>query len=499
MNKATAGVSYGRVKEQTLADVLTFPILPIEERKITQKTAEHFGVRTELSSSDGRTPIAHYFPYTIEDRIVGYKKRDLTKPKQGNFHFTSIGYHGVKCDLFGLVSGNKTGGKKVFVSEGEIDCMLMWQCLKEGYKGKGNPTTLSIGCGTANAVQNLGQKANTRYLNKFSEKVFAFDNDSATPQERLKKIKRGNEATADVYGLFPDMLVAKLPEDSDPCDVYLKEGSTALYWMLMKPSQYTPEGFTLYEEIREETHKLPVVGKTWPWRSLTRLTLGRRLGEGYYFGAGVKQGKSCLADKLISHILARDKNSLGKPQKVAVFKFEEPTTETIHRVAGKESKKDFTNPEKAIFFNEKGEEVVLYVDDCGEFQEKAPPVDRSNYFTQEDLIAASDKTGPRLCLYNNYGRCSWDELKGAIRHAVLIEHCEDIIIDPITRLTTGMTPSEANTELDRFADEISKMSIDLGFTYYCFCHLKAPDKGQPHEFGGKVYSSQFTGSRSMMR
>jgi twinkle protein len=43
------------------------------------------------------------------------------------------------------------------------------------------------------------------------------------------------------------------------------------------------------------------------------------------------------------------------------------------------------------------------------------------------------------------------------------------------------------------------MAKDLGFFYMIFCHLKAPTTGQPHERGGKVLSSQFTGSRAMMR
>ena len=62
-----------------------------------------------------------------------------------------------------------------------------------------------------------------------------------------------------------------------------------------------------------------------------------------------------------------------------------------------------------------------------------------------------------------------------------------------------MSASDVNMSLEKFSDEISKLSKDLGFTYYCFCHLKAPDYGPPHERGGKVLSHQFTGSRAMMR
>ena len=87
----------------------------------------------------------------------------------------------------------------------------------------------------------------------------------------------------------------------------------------------------------------------------------------------------------------------------------------------------------------------------------------------------------------------------AMRHAVIVDGVQDIIIDPLTRLTVGMSSSEVNTELERVSDEISKMAKDLGFTYYIFCHLKAPATGKPHEEGGKVRSNQFHGSRAMMR
>lgn len=479
-----------KYKEQTVEEVLAYPCLAVEERYISQKTAEHFGIRTEVSSVDGLTPIAYYFPYTMEGKTTGFKKRDMTKAKAQEGHFTTVGYVGVKCDLFGMQSCNKTGGKKVWISEGEWDAAICWQTLKSKYP-QGNPNVLSIGCGTSNAVQHIGQKGNMAFLRKFEEKIIAFDNDCASPEEAKKNIKKGNEATSEVYALLPDMLVAKFPDDQDPCEMFKSEGSEQLYWALMKPSPYTPEGFVTYAECREHAIELPKLGKPWPWPSVTKLTLGRRLGEGYYFGSGVKMGKSTLVDTLAEYVLENEFNCLGHPQRIALFKFEEQPAETIKKVAGKFFKKDFTNPERVIFISPEGSEVDIYGSPV--------PKNKIGYFTHEEQIAAVDKVGPKLALYNNYGRCSWDELKGAIRHAVLVEHIEDIIIDPVTRLTAGMSPSDANTALETFADEISKMAKDLGFTYYCFCHLKSPEKGKPHEFGGDIFSNQFTGSRAMMR
>lgn len=479
-----------KYEKETLEEVLSYPCLAIEERGILQRTAEKFGVRTALSQKDGTTPIAHYFPYYMEGKLVGFKKRDLTKPKQQSNHFGVVGYQSVKCDMFGMNVANKTGGKKVWATEGEFDCLIVWQTLKSKYP-QANPSVVSISNGTASAVLNIGQKQNMKFLKKFTENILCFDNDRATAKEKSEGVRKGVEATADVYGLLPDIKVVSLPDDKDPVETFLEQGEEQFYWTLMKPIQYTPEGFVKYDEIRDKAIELPVLGKEWPWKSVTRKTLGRRIGEGYYFGAGVKMGKSVIVDTLTEHIITNDKNKLGNPQKVALFKFEEQPDETVKKVAGKFYRKNFSNPEKIIFINNEGKEVDVWGD---------PIIDKESYFTPEELTSAVDSVGDKMVMYNNYGRCNWDELKGAIRHAVLVEHIEDIFIDPITRLTAGMTAAEANTELERFADEISKMSQDLGFTYYCFCHLKAPDsRSVPHEHGGKVMSSQFRGSRSMMQ
>jgi len=481
--------------QETLEEVLTYPIKGFADRGITTKTAQHFGVRTKLSSADGVTPIAIYFPYTEiqEDgsrKTVGFKKRDLTKNKKDRGYFTTIGNVSKESvDLFGTDCGNTTGGKKIMITEGEFDAMIVYQVLKDKYS-KSNPTVVSIGFGTANAVGHLGQKHVQKFLRKFKETIVGFDNDCATPEERKKGIMKGQEATHAVYGLMPDIMVAHLPEGQDPCDMFKREGSEQLYWAFMSPKKFTPEGFIQFSDIREKAMELPTIGRPWPWPTMTKKTLGRREGEGYYIGAGVKMGKSTFLDQLCEFIITNEKDVDGNPQKVALFKFEEQPDETLKKLAGKFYRKDFSNPEKILFIDQEGNEVDIWGN---------PILDSSTFYTQGDLMQAVDDVGPNVILYNNYGRCHWDELKGAIRHAVLVEKVKDIFIDPITRLTAGMNASEANTELETFSDEISKMAKDLGFTFYCFCHLKAPEKGAPHEQGGKVFSSQFRGSRAMMQ
>lgn len=472
------------IPKETIEEINKLPCLAIPERRINKETAEHFGIRSAIDEVTGKQ-IAHYFPYTFEGQIVGYKKRDLTVPKFDKKHFQTIGTQSVKCDLFGTIAGNKTGGKKVFITEGEYDAAIVWQIIKQKHTAN-NPTVLSISNGTASAVLNIGQKQNQAYLKKFTETVLVFDNDKATQEEReVHKIMKGQDAVAAVYGLMPDVFVADLVQNCDPCDMVIAGQDEQLYWACFKPKQFTPDGFVKYAQIEKKAKELPMLGKPWPWPTLTKLTLGRRLGEGYFIGAGVKIGKSEFVNKFCEHVKVTEK------KKVALFKFEEEPEITCKKVAGKIYKKDFTNPEKVIFIQEDGSLRDIYGNPI--------PEHRRGYFTQEELEQAVDEVGDNLIYYNNYGACSWDVVKGAIRHAVLVEGVEDVILDPISRMVQGLSASEANTALEIFSDEISKMAKDLGFTYYCFCHLKAPEQGKPHERGGKVLSFQFTGSRAMMR
>lgn len=74
-----------------------------------------------------------------------------------------------------------------------------------------------------------------------------------------------------------------------------------------------------------------------------------------------------------------------------------------------------------------------------------------------------------------------------------------VFIDPITNLTNGMSSGDANTKLQEIAQELAAMAKDLDMAIFIFCHLRNPDGGLPHDRGGSVLTSQFSGSRAMGR
>jgi twinkle protein len=139
-------------------------------------------------------------------------------------------------------------------------------------------------------------------------------------------------------------------------------------------------------------------------------------------------------------------------------------------------------------------------------------------FDEKAFEEAGEYLKDNLYMVNSYQFLDWENLKEDIKHSV-DAGCQVVMIDPITCLTNGVSAAETNTVLQSFSAELAAMAKDLGFHAFLFAHLKAGDgnlsedkrnsfyaKGQyrdlgpiSHEFGGSVYSYQFTGSRAMQR
>jgi twinkle protein len=420
-----------------LDEITSLPIVALKDRKITQSTCNFFKVHSGLSEANGEV-CEHYYPVSKNGKVCGYKRRTLPKT------FSSIGDTKGAVELFGQ-SVSSSSGKRLLITGGELDAMSAWQMFREKY-----PSASFAAVSLPKGENTTAVKDNLDFINSFDEVLIYTDMDEV-----------GRKVADELAKLIG--FKAKIVETSekDASDMLKKGKKDEFITAIFNAEEYKPKGFVTVAEIFDKATTMPTWGKSWPWPTMTKLTYGRRLGEGIYFGAGVKVGKSEAVNQIVHHITQVEGG------KVAVFKLEEEPSMTVRKVAGKIMHKQFHVPD--------------------------------GDFTQEELIEGVNKIGDSVILYDCYGSTSWDDLKEAIRYAVIVDGCQDIIIDPLTRLTTGMDSATANTELERIADEISKMSKDLQFFYMFFCHLKAPQSGKAHEEGGTVHSNQFTGSRAMMR
>ncbi len=415
-------------------------------RKLRGDTLAAFGVKVGVSTSDGKTPTIVYFPYTKDGKIVRYKARLIQEKRMWNIALSN------DVDLFGWEQAASSGAKTLVITEGEFDAVagqrIMEMSGKQEYRDHW-PVFVSLPNGASGAAKDLA-KVSAKIRQRFPEIKFMFDSD-----------EQGKKAVEDCMKIFPNATSITLPcKDANECLIKgkVKEAHNAIVWRAEKPKNTR---ILRGSELEALARVRPSEGIAWPWDGLTKLTRGIRRGETYYFGAGVKMGKSELVNQLGKHLM------VDQGLNVMYIKPEEDKAKTYQMLVAKAAGKIFHDPNVE--------------------------------FDHEAFDAASKLIGDKALILDAYQFVNWDTLKDDIRYCVHNEDVKDIIIDPITCFTNEMSASDANEFLVGMSAEFAAMAKDLDFTGYIFCHLKAPTNGPPHERGGEVLSTQFTGSRAMMR
>lgn len=261
---------------QEISEIEEYSSLALPDRKLKQSSMEYFKIKVALSEADGETPIMHHYPYYIDGNLRGYKTRLIANKKMWAVGDLS----GV--DLFGWEQAVTAGGKKLFITEGELDAVALYQICKEANAGtkwaEFNPAVVSLSHGAASAAKIL-----SRFLPKikrqFKEIVLVFDTDQA-----------GKDAVAEVLKIIPDAKVAHLPE-KDVNDCLIKGKAKAAYQACQFNAE-KPKNTRLVNaaSLFEEAKKRPEWGVAWPWKHVNEVTRGIRKGETIYIGAAQKMG-----------------------------------------------------------------------------------------------------------------------------------------------------------------------------------------------------------------
>ena len=432
---------------QTVLDLIKYPCHDIPERRLKKYALNHFGIRMEVSQQDGVTPTVVYFPYGDEDGLKGWKAKALTGKKL----IWAVGST-KDVQLFGWKNAIKSGSKTLYITEGEFDAVALYQILKDSNANTAyadmQHAVVSIPHGAGSAKREIS-KMLPEIRKHFDDVVLVFDSDAP-----------GKAAAEEVTRIASTFKVANLPcKDANDCLIQgaSKACKAAVVFKASKPKNTR----VVYgSSLREQARKEPEAGLSWPWEGLTEATRGIRRGETIYLGAGVKMGKSELVNAIAAHIITEHQSP------VYMIKPEEALAKSYKLLLGKVAGRIFHDP-NVPFDHEAFDKADAIVGDKAIFQD----------------------------IYQ-FGR--WEDLKEDIMYTVVNDGVKDVMIDPITCFTNTMGSGEANEHLTLIAAELSAMAKDMDFTAYIFCHLKAPD-GTPHERGGQVLSTQFAGSRAMMR
>lgn len=442
-------VSFKKTQEQInkeIEEISTYKTVDLPSRKLRGDSLSYFGIKIGVSEQDGITPVTHYYPYYRGDELVAYKVRIIEDKRMWAVGSTK------DVSLFGWNQALAAGGKKLFITEGELDAVALYQIFKDKNKGTQyadyNPAVVSLANGAGSAVRDLS-KMLPEIRKTFKEIVLVFDMDEP-----------GKKAMDDVIKVVPDALCATLPsKDANQCliDGRSKACHDAVMFNAQKPKNTR---LVSASSVASDARKETPWGYSYPYKALTEMTRGQRLGETVYWGAGVKMGKSELLNDLVAH------NIREHGWKVFVVKPEEANKRTLQGVVGKMVHKIFHDPKIPFDYAAFDQGVI--------------------------------EVGDHLLMLNLYQELSWESLEADIR-AAASEGCKAVYIDPITVLTNGVNSADANTLLQKFAQGLAQMAMDLNIIVHIFCHLKSPENGLSHERGGAVLSHQFAGSRAMMR
>ncbi len=453
-----------------IQEVLGYPSLPSKAlRKMSAEAYDSYDVKFGLSEEDGTTVNSVYFPYTKDFNLIGWKARTLTKPTQ----YWVVGTT-KDADLFGWQQALQRKPQKLIIVEGEFDAIALDRALLRHTKAEyieSRPAVVSLPTGAGSAHNYLSKRA-AEIRTHFHEEniILCFDMD-----------KPGQDALEKCMLVFPTAKAATLPS-KDANDALMQGKSQALYNSVTFHSA-TPKNTRivfaedLHESAKEETKWGEL---SWPWAHVNETTRGIRYGETIFIGAGVKMGKSELLNELAAHFI--------KEHDVKVFmaKPEEANKKTYKLLANKIEGKVFHDPKIA--------------------------------FDADAFDKAGDVLKGRLAMINLYQHVGWESLKADIVSAVNWG-AKVVFIDPITNLTNGINAGEANEKLQEIAQDLAALAMNHNIAIFIFCHLKAHDgniskearlkaykEGKfiglgncPHELGGDIFSTQFAGSRAMMR
>ena len=396
------------------------------KRGIREETCRFFGYQVG-EYKDRKVHIAPY--YSPGGEMVAQKIRFPDK------EFTILGSLKESSGFFGAKHWG--GGKKIVITEGELDAMSVSQVQNNKWP------VVSVPNGAQGAAKAI--KSNLEYFDAFEEVILMFDMDEP-----------GQKAAQECAQLFPvgKCKVASLSM-KDANELLMCGKGEQIVNAIWQAKAYRPDGLVGISDLMDELNKDIELGLPWFIDSLTQLTFGRRYGEIYGLGAGTGIGKTDVFTQQIAY----DIDTLGF--RVGLIFLEQQPTETVTRVAGKLAGKRFHVPDGS--------------------------------WTKEERNNWVMKLDNRVILYDNFGETEWSVVTQKIRFMAI---SEDIRIFYVDHLTAMADTADERGSLEQIMKEMASLAKELKIIIHFISHLATPD-GKSHEEGGHVSIRHFKGARAI--
>jgi twinkle protein len=282
--KVTLPAKDPRKPKETIEDIRTYDCRGFEDRGITKKVAEYFGCKVGYDSN--RVIVSHYYPYGD----TGFKVRHVA-----NKTFHTVG------DCTGLFGrGLFNGGKRLVITEGELDAMAVAQAWADKY-GTIYPTvSVSSAAHTEKVLL-----ANRDWCRQFDEVILWFDNDDPG--------KEASKVAARIIG-YDKVKVAVTNNGKDACDAFKAGGFKAVVSCIYDAQRYTPSGIvrsgSTWDQFKSQDQGVYIEYASC-FGGLNANNFGRRLGSITLLAAGTGVGKSSFVTEDIYHLLKNTDMDIG--------------------------------------------------------------------------------------------------------------------------------------------------------------------------------------------
>ena len=375
--------------------------------------------------------------------IVSQKVRDKDK------NFKTTGSH--KSDaLFGKHLWN--GGKKIVVTEGEIDMLTVMELQDCKYP------VVSLGHGASAAKKTCA--ANYEYFDQFEQIILMFDMDDA-----------GRKAVEEAAQVLPagKVRVAVLPcKDANEC--HLNGHDREIMEQVWNAGPWIPDGvvsaLSLRERIRKHLSSEESVGLLFSGCSgINDKTLGARGGEVIMVTSGSGMGKSTF----VRQQALQWGTAMGK--KVGLAMLEESVEETAEDLIGLHNR------------------VRLRQSDSL----KREIIENGKFDQWFDELFGNDT----FHLYDSFAEAETDRLLAKLAYMRSGLGCDVIILDHISIVVSASGESDERKMIDNLMTKLKGFAKSTGVVLVVICHLKNPDKGKAHEEGRPVSITDLRGSGAL--
>jgi len=400
----------------------------LTRRNLTEATCRKWGY--QVAEVDGeQAQVANY--RSRDGKLVGQKIRYASKDFK------------VRGELVGLYGQHlwRDGGRRVIVTEGEIDALSVSQAFEHKW------AVVSIPHGAQSGKNHVAQALD--WLERFEEVVFMFDMDDS-----------GRKGATECAALLTPgrAKIAELPL-KDPNDMIVANRSKEVVTAVWEARDYRPDGIVGCDELWDKiTEVNNAEAQPYPYEILNNMTHGLRRGELVTICAGSGIGKSLFCREVAYSLLQAGET-------VGYIALEESVRRTALGIMG-------LHVGKQLHLEREVEPEALRPT----FEET---VGNGKFFT-----------------YDHFGSCDSDNLLNKIRYLCKGLECKWIFLDHLSIVVSGFDGDDERRLIDNTMTRLRSLVEETQCGMVLVSHLKRPPGGG-HEEGAVTSLAHLRGSHAI--